>query len=84
VRFIRLSVAATDYLRTATYLAPELYQTLRDEIDESPRSIALDDATAEQARNGFAERLAQVGFDDEHDLSGEGDLLEDLIDRFLG
>lgn len=82
MRFIRLSKAESDYLRSADYLAPDLRQTLRDQMDSSP-SISLDDRSAERCRDGFTERLAQVGFDGDYGLSAEGELLEALIDHFF-
>ena len=71
-----------DYLRSADWLDPDLFQTLRDQIGSSPRSVSLDDATAERCRDGFTLRLAEVGFDTDYKLTGEGELLEVLIDRF--
>jgi hypothetical protein len=75
VRVIRLSAAEADYLRSADWLDPDLFQTLRDQIDLSPRSISLDDGTAERCRDGFTLRLAQVGFEQNYDPNVEGDLL---------
>ena len=82
MRLIRLSIATSDYLRTATFLSPELYEALQRQLDDSPHLIALDDATAEEVRKSFTHRLAQVGFDEEYNLSGEGGMLEELVDRF--
>lgn len=53
-------------------------------MDSSTHSLSLDDATAERCRDGFTEKLAQVGFDSDYDLTDEGEMLEDLIDRFSG
>jgi hypothetical protein len=84
VRLIRLSAAESDYLRSADWLDPDLFQTLRDQMDSSPGSISLDDGAADRCRDGFTIRLAQVGLDENYAPNAEGELLEDLIDRFFG
>ena len=84
MRLIRLSPEEADYLRSVDYLVLELRQTLSDQVDSSSMSISLDDAIAEQCRESFTDRLALVGFDQDYELSDEGELLEDLIDRFSG
>lgn len=37
---------------------------------------------AEEFRNIFTERLAKIGFDENYELTTEGRMLEDLIDKF--
>lgn len=46
-------------------------------------TLEVDSDLAERFRSAFTERLAQVGFDPAYELTGEGAVLEELIDVFF-
>lgn len=46
-------------------------------------SLEVDRDVAERFRSAFTERLARVGFDPGYELTGEGAVLEELIDAFF-
>ena len=86
MRSITLPPHLTNYLCSADYLGHDLRKILSKPLDEAGSQhgvlLSLDDATAERFREMFTERLAKAGFRGDYGLSPEGELLEDLIDRF--
>jgi hypothetical protein len=71
------------YLKNTSFLPEDCVRTI-----ESFRTVGdgyllnVSDETAEQFRDAFTVRLAKAGFDASYNLSSEGKVLEDLIDRF--
>lgn len=55
----------------------------RAECSEEQINLELNINTAEEFREKFTLELTRVGFDDNYQLTTEGKLLEDLIDRFF-
>jgi hypothetical protein len=88
MRSVRLSWAHRAYLLRAEYLPEGLRRVVTRESAETQRSGAItlevDSELAERFRSAFTERLAKVGFGPNYELSGEGAMLEELIDLFLG
>lgn len=85
MREARLAPDEVVYLRGADYLPEPLYQIVVDKLGASVgvrTTVSVDDAVAEALRDAFTLRLAQVGFDGAYELTPEGFILEDLIDRF--
>jgi len=82
---IRLARPEIEYLATADFLPSELRNIVRDATHgpEAGAVLAVSRVFAEQFRESFTERLAQVGFDSDYALTEEGSLLEGLIDRFF-
>ena len=80
---IRLTPAQYDYLSSAEFLRTELRQAVVEGSSKSgdgTATVVLEDNDRERLRDALTERLAQVGFDAEYRPTGEGRLLENLID----
>ena len=56
--------------------------THQGSLDRNKFSIRLDRARAEQLRAFLTERLATLGFEKDYSLTNQGQMLEELIDRF--
>ena len=86
MRSVRVSADQCRYLRSAAYLSADLQQVVQESLSDSeiPANLSLTAAVAERFRDCFTERLAQAGFDSGYNLSPEGAILEELIDRFTG
>lgn len=84
MRTIRLSKLDVTYLANAQFLPGDLSRIVSGAAaaDDDARLLAMDRATAERFRDEFTTRLARVGFGADYELTREGKLLEDLIDRF--
>ena len=83
-RLIRLSRDEVEYLRQASFLPSYLVEIVRSAESASERSFFLRVSrdAADGFRSAFTDRLAKVGFGVDYELTDEGRLLEDLIDRF--
>jgi hypothetical protein len=87
MRSVRLSAAQGTYLLGADYLPADLRGVITAETAMTGSggiTLEVDPDLAERFRSAFTERLAQVGFDPTYELTGEGAVLEELIDAFLG
>ena len=86
MRAISLTPAQCEYLQSADYLSEDLRRMidtfLNAPLGHEAGVLPLDDETSELFRSEFTERLAQVGFGADYELSSEGAIVEDLIDRF--
>ncbi len=83
--FIRLSPAQDAHLVGAAYLPADLREiadSARRATASSSVCLAIDLETADRFQSAFTERLAQVGFDSDYDVTEEGAVLEGLIDAF--
>lgn len=84
---MRLSQAQCAYLHAADYLPANIRAVISAKAaatsQVSGMTLQVDADFAERARSAFTERLAQVGFDQDYELTGEGVVLEELIDLFL-
>jgi hypothetical protein len=71
------------YLKNTSFLPEDCVRTI-----EGSRAVGdghvlnVSDETAELFRDAFTVQLAKAGFDASYNLSSEGKVLEDLIDRF--
>jgi hypothetical protein len=83
-RTIRLSAKQLEYLKSANFLPASLGAILdtAQYMTTETCSISVSQDTAEEFRSVFTERLARAGFDISYELTDEGRVLEDLIDRF--
>ena len=81
---IRLSRDEIDYLNNADFLKPLQIDTLRraESLNDASTILRLSHDLAEEFRDAFTVQLAQVGFDEKYDTTSEGQILENLIDRF--
>jgi hypothetical protein len=83
-KIVRLSARELAYLQDARFLPDSLVGLLvgaqRD--DENDCQLTISRNIAEQFRSAFTEQVARVGFDANYEPTGEGKLLEELIDRF--
>ena len=86
MRSVQISVDLCSYLRSATYLPADLRDMLQERLPDCGQAAtwSLNADIAERFRDCFTERLAQAGFDSDYNLSSEGAVLEELIDRFAG
>ncbi len=84
-KLIRLSCEEERYLKESEFLPKSLREIVRSagafRHDVYFLRIARDNA--ETFRSLFTDRLARVGFDSNYEVTDEGRLLEDLIDRFF-
>jgi hypothetical protein len=81
---IRLCRQEIDYLINAKFLGPLQIEAVRDAESSNDGGVVLrlSRDSAEAFREAFTDELAKVGFDDKYELTAEGCILEDLIDRF--
>jgi len=84
IRCVDLTRNEVDYLKTAGLLPLALLERLEDVRWRSgvAGTVEVSPAMAEEFRQAFTEQLAKAGFDESYELTPEGRLLEDLIDRF--
>lgn len=81
---IKLSQHEVNFLRNADFLEPHQMDALgsAEPSDDSNAVLRLPRNLAEDFRDAFTLELAKFGFDANYDLTPEGVILEDLIDRF--
>ena len=74
-----------DYLRSACFLESHQIDTLLESARSDISSVILmiPYSLAEEFRDAFTEQLAKIGFDEKYNVTPEGKMLEDLIDRFF-
>ena len=82
---VKLSKSEFDYLRQASFLHTELLKSLEEASEQRGGSFLLNlsPARAESFRDYFTLELARVGFGRNDELTDEGEVLEELIDRFF-
>lgn len=87
MRSVRLSSAQRAYLQAADYLPADLRHIIASESAPDTASggmtLEVGEDIAERVRSALTDRLAQVGFDPSYELTGEGAVLEELIDAFF-
>lgn len=73
-----------NYLEGASFVAHALRMLRRDAkwLSATEAVLELPPSKAEEFREAFTEELARVGFDEDYAPTPEGQLLENLIDRF--
>lgn len=81
---IRLSRQEIDYLINANFLGPLQIDEVRaaESSNDASAVLRVSRDLAEEFREAFTNELAKVGFDENYNLTAEGRILEDLIDRF--
>jgi hypothetical protein len=81
---LQLSRTEWEYLKSAPFLSASLKQIVEtaEIARDETRSLIASRDEAEELRSAFTDRLAEVGFDADNELTAEGGLLEELIDRF--
>lgn len=82
---IRVTEAEREYLLGAAFLPGPLRQVIAGSpaAASDATTVEIDRNLAERFRAVFTERLAQVGFDAAYELTGEGVVLEELLDVFF-
>lgn len=85
-RRIELSGREIIYLKNTGFLPAELAQIIQASLTSGggKHVVILSRDVAEQFREEFTHQLAKVGFDPDYKPTGEGKVLEGLIDRFYG
>ena len=81
---VRVSSAQSTYLLNADYLPSDLRGVVAAATRSNGMTFEVHGDVAERFRSALTERLAQVGFDRDYKPTGEGAMLEDLIDVFEG
>lgn len=83
-RTIRITPTQLEYLKRSCFLDISLNQVIqRIQTKGGKISFRIPHSTAEEFRNAVTERLAEVGFDLNYELTNEGKILEELIDCFF-
>lgn len=74
------------YLTNTTFLDGHLQRILNsgEDAGNGTYELRVSREVSERFREAFTERLAKVGFDRVYNLTNEGRMLEELIDRFHG
>lgn len=82
---VRLSRQEMDYLTSATFLSSGQLDAIRNaqRSDDASVSLTISRKVAEDFRDAFTSQLAKAGFDERYEVTAEGRILEDLIDRFF-
>ncbi len=83
-KLIRLSRTEAEYLRQASFLPSYLAEIVKSGVYASDESVSLTVSrdVAEAFSSAFTDRLAKAGFGADYELTDEGRLLENLVDRF--
>ena len=81
----RFSADEWDYLRVLSSEEPKIARLTgaQKPIDSNLHAIDLKPVDAQELRGCLTERMARLGFDGKYDVSKEGRLLEQLIDRLF-
>lgn len=81
---IKLSSNEIDFLCNAGFLDIHQIEFLRgaQASNDTDAVLRITRDLAEEFRDAFTIELAKVGFDANYDLTPEGRVIEDLIDRF--
>jgi nicotinic acid phosphoribosyltransferase len=81
---LKLSCEEIKYLHGADFIDPFLLDELRkaEVLVDASVVLRVSREAAESLRDTFTLQLAKVGFNENYDLTPEGRILEDLIDRF--
>lgn len=74
-----------EYLRSSSFLPESLVRIVgtAQRVSSEVFAVRISRAVAEEFRSAFTLQLAKVGFDANYELTTEGRLLEELIDRFF-
>ncbi len=83
---IHLKARHFDYLRSIQACFPDSLLRVLETVQEKTQDtyvLSTSREIAEEFRDAFTDRLARYGFDAQYELTEEGKLLEDLIDRFF-
>lgn len=81
---ISLSHKEMQFLARAEFLPPHLQKVAQRIVGEAGgKGISVTPAEAQELRAQFTEQLARSGFDDAYRLTSDGEVLEDLIDKFF-
>ena len=81
---VKLSHAEVEYLSNANFLtSSQLAMLSNAESSVDGVNLILTKNSAEGFRDKFTEELARVGFDENYETTTEGQMLEELIDRFF-
>jgi hypothetical protein len=85
IHYFKVSPHEVNYLKLLASHDPSLCGPLRIQSGEEGRksTIYLSRAEAEQLRGYLTDRLPVVGFDKDYSLTEEGQILQELIDRFF-
>ena len=83
----RIPKSGLEYLCERADLSARLVAAVREGVEQRDEGdsvyVTLDPDTSEALRTVLTLRLAETGFDENYDPTSEGQLLEDLIDRFF-
>jgi hypothetical protein len=81
----KLRRSDVDYLRHHSLLPDSVIIELMSKMHAvfPPASLEIDRDVAKPIRDVLAERLVEVGFDENYEPNEEGRFLEDLIDRLF-
>lgn len=73
------------YLKNTDFLPASLAQLVEaaQPIGRDLYVLSVSRDIAEEFRSAFTDQLAKVGFGPDYELTSEGGMLEDLIDRFF-
>lgn len=75
---IRLSKTEKDYLKSNF---SEFSKDIKHILNTSSLTINIEDVLADKIRDKAGEKLQLVGFDKDYNLTKEGEILENLIDK---
>lgn len=81
---IRLSRPEYEYLEAWTDLPDDLREALTRPIETDSSSVTVEMTTdiSERFCSELTVKMAKVGFDEDYELTAEGQRLEELIDTF--
>jgi hypothetical protein len=80
---IKLNQAEYSYLCKASFLPDRLRQLFfLTKREENAYKLNITEDQADEIRDLCGEQLQLVGFDEKYDLTPEGEMLENLVDKF--
>jgi hypothetical protein len=85
MKIIKLKKAEFVYLMTSQFIPFNLKYLIRfyNKINDDNYILTISEENADLLRDLFGEQLQFSGFDEQYKLTEEGEILEDLIDKFF-
>ena len=85
MKIIDLNYNEYFYINSSNYLTKELLLEFNNSIvkHNDKYTLRISEEKADLFRDLFGEQLQVVGFDDKYNLTKEGEILEDLVDKFF-
>jgi hypothetical protein len=85
MKLIKINEKEFSYLMSSNFICNELLYLIRKSIQKNgcDHILKITEDNADKFRDLFGEQLQVVGFQKNYQLTEEGEILEELIDKFF-